>query len=267
MCYTIYMPIVCTLQTISRIIIACLFAIEDLIRMCIHTVHSYISIVLQCCSLVPMCLALCCMKQCYTYGLCSSGCTPKFNSIICGYGAVIVLTIFVIILIFYNTDWLESFLTDIGLYPCNLFRKFKSNACQIISGVTMNTTYSTRALHTSTSYPVSERTMKIYLDKYREIQSEDADNFYDTTSSSIQELVDKIKSLSKIESKRSSLRLIRLQEKQIQVSSQTTKEKSTITLPETMNTTYLEEYHRSALVNKLRRHRILEKGLKEELIL
>lgn len=252
MCYTIYMPIVCTLQMISRVIIACLFAIEDLIRMCIHTVHSYVSIVLQCCSFLPMCLALCCMKQCYTSGICTVGCSPKFSSIICGYGAVIVVILFILLLIFYLTDWFEIFFMDVGLDPCSLFRKLKSNACQLIHGVSLNSSYSDHILYTTNRNHITTRTTEI--DKYRKNQSDGHEYYYDNIQTSKQQLVNALTILSKTE----------CTEKEVQVSSKLRRYKST-TLPDIIYSTNLLDYHKSVFIKRLKRYKVLEKALSKEI--
>ncbi|CAF4901416.1 unnamed protein product [Pieris macdunnoughi] len=207
-----------------------------------------------------MCLAFCCMKQCYTSGICSAGCSPRSSSIICGYGTMVFLILLVVLLIFYFTDWFENFFVNVGINPCTLFRKFKSDACQLIHGVALNRSYSDDVMNTTIKHNITERTIKIYLDKYREMQSEDDDYFYDSTRTSIQELVNEIKILNKSECIE-------------RVTPKSRKPKSTHTLPVIENSTKndlyndmnLLDYHASVLMKKLKRYRVLERALSKEL--
>lgn len=127
MCCTIYMTIVCALQTVSRVILTVLFAIEDLLKLVIHVIHNYISGIIHACAAVPVLVALCFAKKCCCcwYSCCNTCNTSacRRHSVIgccdCSCIFAIIFIAFVIFAFYYHI--------------CNedLFRKIKSKASLI----------------------------------------------------------------------------------------------------------------------------------------
>lgn len=153
MCYALTLPVICALQMVSRVFITALFAAEDLVRLVIHTVHSYLSSILQMFSFVPICLAYCFAKQCFCTGLGSgsSGCYPK-STTSCSCSVVIILTIIVIIVLYY-TFWVEDLLEHIKIkLPCIIFRKTRNKEIAALRTKYENQTNSDIGLNTSLRY-------------------------------------------------------------------------------------------------------------------
>ena len=123
MCYTLYVPIVCTLQTASRIIITILLATEDLIRMIIQTIHNYVSMCLQCIAILPMCMAFCCVNKCCHSHIFDTGCYPRGHN--CGCTLALLVVVIIIIVVLFFVFSFEDVLEKTGLATCNLFNNLK----------------------------------------------------------------------------------------------------------------------------------------------
>lgn len=125
MCYTVFMPIVCALQMVSRVFVTVLFAIEDIMRLIIHTVHGYISTFLHLFTFLPVCLAMCFAKRYCCSTLNQSGCYPRTASI--GWNCIfIIIIICAIFVILYYSHSFEYLLNDFKIkLPCVIFGKDK----------------------------------------------------------------------------------------------------------------------------------------------
>lgn len=147
MCYTLYTPIICTLQIISRTVIMILLAVEDLIRLFVKTVHNYVSIIFNCLAILPMCFAFCCVKKCYQKNICSTGCYPKMGYNSCGC-TFLIIAMFIVFLIIFYFYLIQDFLQSVGIkFPCNIYynlkkgiynlqNKFKFDTCTSLSNKT-----------------------------------------------------------------------------------------------------------------------------------
>lgn len=106
-----------------------LLALEDIIRLVIYTVHSYITTCCHAFSLIPVCLVLCFTKRCFCSNLCArAGPCYHYNDSASGGCLLTIIFIVAIILILYYTFWIEDILKKIGIQlPSNIFGKPSRN--------------------------------------------------------------------------------------------------------------------------------------------
>lgn len=115
------MPIFCTLETILRIIMTIVLAAEDLLRLVIQTIHSWVTIILHVVAVIPLWFMFCCSQKCFCSPLCapsrcSPGCYPMGNN--CGCILFLTMTL-VFILVYLFTNWWEDLIATFGLeFPC-----------------------------------------------------------------------------------------------------------------------------------------------------
>ncbi|KAG6463733.1 hypothetical protein O3G_MSEX014054 [Manduca sexta] len=124
MCYAIYIPIICAAETLTRLSITVLYAAEDVIRLIIQAVISYVTTIVHLFALIPMCIAKCCSKKiCTSFN--HAGWSPRTTPSSCGCTFIIVMVLGVFFIVNY-TDWIEHVLELIGIQlPWTVIRKNK----------------------------------------------------------------------------------------------------------------------------------------------
>lgn len=138
MCFTIFMPLICALQMVSRVFLAILYAVEDLIKLVIQIIHGYLTTMIQACAAFPVYMAICFTKKCF--GMCQLPACQSNSAIGCCdcscIFAMIIAVIIIIFVLFYYNFYVEELFT--GLKSKLGFTPFSNNTDSTINALKNN---------------------------------------------------------------------------------------------------------------------------------
>ncbi|KAJ8731812.1 hypothetical protein PYW08_014542 [Mythimna loreyi] len=128
MCYylpALVMPIFCTIQTILRLLTTVALAIEDILRLTIQAIHSWITTILHTVGIIPLCCVYCFTQKCLCSQICSTSCSPACYPMRSNCGCILFLTMtLVFIFVYLFTDWWEDVFATLGIeLPCFIDKK------------------------------------------------------------------------------------------------------------------------------------------------